>query len=103
MYNRPMLERLSQTMRDLWLPVLVGLMGSLIALGLWGLLVAERRERLLDASADTAAETREAIELNLDRQLQHLQGLRDMWAAFGLREVDAWRADVDSRVRSVPG
>ena len=98
-----MLQRISKASRDLWLPALVGVAGALIALGVWGLMVSERRERLLDASADIAAETRQAIELGLAQQLEVLSDLSNMWAEFGLRDPAAWEAEVGNRVDGIAG
>jgi len=93
----------SRKIPDLWLPVLVGLVGVLVSLAGWGLLVAERREQLLAASRATAAETGEAVEIALARQIETLAALRDLWSEFGLPPVAEWRAQVRQRVDRMEG
>ncbi len=88
---------------DLLLPGLVALVGAGAALASWALLVGDRRELLLESSEETAADTREAIELELARQLATLRGLAELWQTFGLRPVDEWTADMDQRVDQIPG
>jgi len=89
--------------RDLGLPALVGIGGTLICLFLWGLLVADRHEQILAGAADTASETREAIEVGLEHQVETLRGLQDLWRSFGLRPIDEWKANVGQRIDRAPG
>ncbi|MGH0030283.1 MAG: sensor histidine kinase [Myxococcota bacterium] len=89
--------------RDLWLPALVGLVGALASVAAWGLLVADRRERLLDATTAVADEVRVAIEDGLVRQVASLEGLAELWTEFGLRTPDEWEAQAALHVERIPG
>jgi signal transduction histidine kinase len=83
---------------DLWLPILIGLVCSLASLILWGLLVVDRRERILASTAETAEGIGGAIELGLAQQFQSLEGLAELWADFGLRSPVEWTAQADLQV-----
>jgi signal transduction histidine kinase len=82
---------------------LVALAGSLLSLGLWGVLIVERREQIVATAADTASATCDALQVGLDHQVETLRGLRDLWGTFGLRPMDEWKADVGQRVDRVAG
>jgi len=88
---------------EFWLPATVGIVGMLVSFTVWGLLVGERRQHLLDATADMAAESRESIELGLERQLHELGGLATLWGEFGLPPEPQWVMDVRQRVARTPG
>lgn len=103
LYNREMVEEQSADHRDLWLPALVGLLGALVSLAGWGLLVAERQDQLLSAATETAEETGTALVAGFAHQLDSLRGLHELWAGFGLRPPDEWKANVGLRVDEVPG
>jgi len=103
LYNSPVSSADTDRNRDLWLPSLVGLLGVLASLAMWGLMVADRRAQLLATARDTAAETRQAIELALEQQIETLRGLEEMWRTFGLGPLDQWRANADQRVDEIPG
>jgi len=96
-------EGKGERLRDLWLPALVALAGSLLSLGLWGRLVAERREQILATAQETGFETRQALEIGLEHQVETLRGLQDLWASFGIRPIDEWKANVGQRVDRVAG
>lgn len=98
-----MYESNSRTRGDLWLPAAVALVAILISLAGWGLLVAQRRTTILESTAETASQTREAIEFHLEQQLETLRGLSELWSSFGLRSPPEWRANVGERVDQVPG
>lgn len=102
MYNRAVNGK-GERRRDLWLPALVALAGSLLSLGLWGLLVLERREQILATAADTASATRDALEVGLDHQVEMLRDLQDVWVGFELRPIGEWKADVGKRVERIAG
>ena len=87
-------EERSAHRRDLWLPALMGLVAALVALGAWGLLVVDRHEQLLDATRETAAETRAAVERRLAEQVDLLRALGRESAEFGLRPIPEWKAPV---------
>lgn len=93
----------SDSRRDLWLPVLVGLAGLLISLAVWGVLVADRRAQILASAEETARQTGDTLENALGRQLASLNGLRDQWARFGLRPLPEWRVSVAQRVDRIAG
>jgi len=103
LYNRSVNQARTDRVRDLWLPVLVAFIGILVSLTVWGLLVAHRRDQILASAQATAEETREAVEVGLEQQIEMLHGLQDLWRRFGLRPVDEWRANVGQRVRHVAG
>ncbi len=88
---------------DVWLIAWVAALGLLISFAGWGLLVTDRREQVLAGAESTALETREAVALGLEQQIEVLRGVRDLWETFGLRPVDEWRANADLRVDRVPG
>ena len=45
-YKREVDRVIGRPSRDLWLPALIGLVGVLASLAIWGVLVTERREQL---------------------------------------------------------
>jgi len=92
-----------RSLGDLWLPAAVGLAGVLVSLLFWGLLVGERRDHLLAATSDVVAESREGLELELERQLEALRGLADLWGRFGVPSAPEWREDVGQRVSRSAG
>jgi signal transduction histidine kinase len=96
-------EGRDERLRDLWLPVLVGVAGLLIALTVWGLLVANRRAEILAGARDMASESRAAVESGLQEQIETLRGLQSLWRTFGLRPLDEWKANVGQRVDRLPG
>jgi len=108
LYNLPMRHPPSPTAipparAGLWLPAVVALLGAGMALGGWGLLVVDRRQRLLEASAEAGAGLRSTVEATLGRQVQTLSGLRDQWRAFGLPSPDEWQGQADREVDGLPG
>ncbi len=98
-----MSEGRDERLGDLWLPALVGLVGMLLFLTLWGLLVRERRNEILAASSHTAREVQAVVEAGLEQQLATLRGLQELWRSFGLGPLEEWREDVGQRVDRVPG
>jgi signal transduction histidine kinase len=90
-------------LRDLWLPTLIALVGILASLAVWGTLVANRRDLLLDSTAESAAQVREAVVLHLQQQLSALRGLSELWSEFGLLPAPEWKADVDGRIAQIRG
>lgn len=93
----------AKSVRNLWFPGLVALVGVLVSLVAWGLLIADRRAQVLASTRETAAETREAIEVALGQQVDTLRGLRELWGTFGLGSAAEWTANVDERVDRVAG
>jgi len=103
LYNWPVGEGKSERLKDLRFPVLVGLVGILVSLAVWGVVVSDRRSRILASAEATAAETGAAVEMGLEHQIETLRGLRDMWRSFGLQPVDEWKANVGQRVDRIAG
>jgi two-component system sensor kinase len=88
---------------DLWLPTLIGLAGLLIALAGWGLLVADRRDELLESANEIAAETQDAIEKGLQVQFDTIQGLGTLWIDFDMQPSSEWQAAVEQHVDRIDG
>jgi len=89
--------------RDLWLPVLVGLLGTLASLAAWGFMVADRREQILGAAHETADGTRESAEVALRRQVEALRDVRDLWRAIDAPSGDAPPTDLSEWIERAAG
>jgi len=90
-------------LRDLWLPALIALVGILASLAVWGTLVANRRDLLLESTTESATQVREAVALHLQQQLSALRGLSEFWSEFGLLAAPEWTGDVDGRIAQIDG
>jgi signal transduction histidine kinase len=107
LYNRAVEQRVSQGLRDLWLPALVGLAGMLLSLAGWGVLVEDRRDQLRAASTHTAHEVGASIEHLLAEQIVSVVGLAELWRELrdhAGSEADAiWRAQTASQLDRTTG
>lgn len=88
---------------DLGLAALVGLICVVVTVTGWGLLVVERRARLLETTSSAAAEVREAVELRLEGQLATLRGLTEVWGEFGWPSRSERTTNVSHWVAQVEG
>ncbi|MEZ4293047.1 MAG: histidine kinase dimerization/phospho-acceptor domain-containing protein [Myxococcota bacterium] len=89
--------------RDLWLPALIGLVGVLASLAIWGVLVTERREQLRRSTEETAIATASAIEVGLAHHLAILEGLADLRRRFAAGAEAEWRATLAERLDRASG
>jgi len=103
LYNVLMNPWRSDGRRDLWLPVLVGLLGTLASLAAWGFMVADRREQILGAAHETADGTRESAEVALRRQVEALRDVRDLWRAIDAPSGDAPPTDLSEWIERAAG
>lgn len=95
MYNRPVNDRIYDKIRDFWLPALILATGCLLSVVGHQALLEDRKERLVGASEASLETTEVAVRDRLDAQMSALEGLANLWARFGMRPFEEWRADVD--------
>jgi two-component system sensor kinase len=89
--------------KDIWYPTAIGLVGVMVSLAIWGVLVGERRARILASTREGVAETEQAVEAGLARQVATLRGLQDLSERFGLPADAAWRDAIAQRFEQSEG
>jgi signal transduction histidine kinase len=89
--------------RDLWLPALVVALGAAVSLGVWGILIAERRQATLARTAEVAAETRQLLADGVEAYVGGLHELAGLWVLVGHRPLEHWEADVAMLKHNLPG
>jgi signal transduction histidine kinase len=89
--------------RDLWLPVLVVALGSALSVGVWGVLIAERRQATLARTSEVAVQTRQLVADGVERYVGALHELAGLWALVGQRPIEHWNADVAMLKHNFPG
>ena len=85
-----------------WLPALVVVVGVAASFALWGYLVRERREQILETAAEIAAQSRRTVATSVRSHVSALWNLAGFWAAVGRRPVEEWRADAELLIESYP-
>jgi signal transduction histidine kinase len=78
-------------------------LGLLATVVLWRGFVQERRTQFRALMAATSEDGRRAARERVEHQLQALRNVAALWARFGERPEDAWRADAEMLLDQVPG
>jgi two-component system sensor kinase len=88
-----MKERMHRGARDLWWPILIVVIGWVLAGGGWYVLVQANQRELLDGARKASKDATVAIKEDLEQQRRALEGIADLWARFGREPIREWRAD----------
>ena len=94
---------LPKLVRDLWLPAVLTVAGSALALGVSVHFERERREQIGRSADAIAAESRAAIAVKVDRHLAAVEDLASAWARFGRAPEAEWAEAAQLLMKNVPG
>ncbi|MDX1648393.1 MAG: ATP-binding protein [Myxococcota bacterium] len=84
-------------------PLLFLALGLAVTIVLWRGFVGERRAQFRAVMSRAAEDGREAVRDQVEGQLEALRRLAALWARFGHRPLEEWRADADMMLSQVPG
>lgn len=105
MYNRAVQNAVTGRRRawpDVWLPILIVVLGWAASAGTWWLLVTERRQTILESTQTIAGESSHQVVREVEAYLLALRDLAELWELVGRRPLAHWQADVDGVIDSFP-
>ncbi|HEY9646962.1 MAG TPA: PAS domain-containing protein, partial [Chroococcidiopsis sp.] len=101
--NNPRLQSIQETLRRYWIPLLLGVVGTIAVLGLWQQLQIQEQQHLQQLVQQEAATVESELSRELTNQVLTLQRMAKRWEVDNGTAEPFWAADAKAHIQDYSG